>query len=101
VKAVRPGSFTQEIESDIRRYESECAGLGARLWRDLQRTIERISEYPPVGEIVSRTRHRVRRVPFRDFPFFVIYRERDEFIEIIAVAHTGRRPSYWRSRMPA
>jgi hypothetical protein len=40
----------------------------------------------------------VRRVPVRRFPFFVIYRERDEDLQIIAVAHQSRRPGYWRSR---
>lgn len=41
-----------------------------------------------------------RRYLLRRFPFLLIYRERpfDE-IQIIAVAHTSRRPGYWKTRL--
>lgn len=32
------------------------------------------------------------------FPYRIIYRERDADIEILAVAHTSRRPDYWKLR---
>jgi len=32
------------------------------------------------------------------FPFRIIYRECEAHIEIIAVAHTSRRPDYWKQR---
>jgi hypothetical protein len=41
----------------------------------------------------------VRRFPLRHFPFFVIYREREEFLELVALAPTSRKPNYWRSRI--
>lgn len=34
------------------------------------------------------------------FPFAVVYRARENRIEIIAVAHTSRRPEYWVHRTP-
>ncbi len=39
-----------------------------------------------------------RRYLLRKFPFSIVYLERDESIEIIAVAHHRRRPGYWRTR---
>jgi plasmid stabilization system protein ParE len=41
-----------------------------------------------------------RRYLLRRFPFLLIYRERgfDE-IQIIALAHTSRRPGYWKTRL--
>ena len=39
-----------------------------------------------------------RRVVFPRFPFDLIFRLKGEAIEIVAVAHHRRRPSYWRSR---
>ena len=41
-----------------------------------------------------------RRYLLRRFPFLLIFRERpfDE-IQIIAVAHTSRRPDYWKTRL--
>ena len=39
-----------------------------------------------------------RRLLFPHFPFSLVYRERENQIEVIAVAHHRRRPFYWRSR---
>ncbi len=40
-----------------------------------------------------------RRVMFHRFPYFVVFRELPRKIQIIAVAHTKRRPGYWRGRI--
>jgi plasmid stabilization system protein ParE len=41
-----------------------------------------------------------RRFLLRQFPFVVIYRERVRGeIQIVAIAHTSRRPGYWRERL--
>ena len=39
-----------------------------------------------------------RRAVFGKFPFAIIYRDMLDEIQIIAVAHTSRRPGYWRRR---
>jgi toxin ParE1/3/4 len=97
---VRPSSFAQdEIEQYIRRYDAELPGLGDGLWRDIQAVIELISEYPSIGKVIPRMRGKVRRITLSHFPFFVIYRDRDHYLEIVALAHTSRRPNYWRSRL--
>jgi toxin ParE1/3/4 len=99
-KAVRPSSFAQdEIESYIRWYESESVGLGNRLWSEIQAIVTLLSDYPEIGELVRRTRGTVRRVPLRHFPFFLIYRDRGDSLQIVALAHTSRKPGYWRSRL--
>jgi toxin ParE1/3/4 len=41
-----------------------------------------------------------RRFLLRGFPYFLIYRELDgQTIEILAVAHTSRKPGYWTARV--
>lgn len=41
-----------------------------------------------------------RRYLLHKFPFLLIYRERPfNEIQIIAVAHTSRRPGYWKTRL--
>ncbi len=41
-----------------------------------------------------------RRYLLKRFPFLLIYREMSESrIEIVAFAHTSRRPEYWKSRI--
>jgi hypothetical protein len=33
------------------------------------------------------------------FPFIVVYRTVPAGIQVIAIAHTSRRPGYWRKRL--
>ena len=39
-----------------------------------------------------------RRIVFPRFPFDLVFRMKGETIEIVAVAHPRRRPSYWKDR---
>ena len=39
-----------------------------------------------------------RRYLLRRFPFFVVFREVDDLVQIVAVAHARRRPGYWLGR---
>lgn len=44
--------------------------------------------------------HSTRRFLLRQFPFILTYRERsDGSIQIVAVAHTSRKPGYWTGRL--
>jgi toxin ParE1/3/4 len=89
-----------ELRAAIIRYEEERPGLGAQFWDEIQRTLALIQERPGIGERVRRARVKgiARRFPVRRFPYFVIYREHPELIEIIAFAHHRQRPGYWRAR---
>ena len=43
--------------------------------------------------------HQTRKFLLRQFPFVLIYRERASGdIEVVAVAHTSRKPGYWKRR---
>ena len=45
-------------------------------------------------------RFHTRRFLLRRFPFLVIYRERRAGdIQVVAVAHTSRKPGYWKGRV--
>lgn len=39
-----------------------------------------------------------RRLLLPNFPFSIIYREREGAIEVVALAHHRRRPGYWLER---
>jgi toxin ParE1/3/4 len=41
----------------------------------------------------------IQRLHFRRFPFTVYYRNDLHEIYILAVAHTSRRPGYWKKRI--
>jgi toxin ParE1/3/4 len=101
-KPVRPNAEAEdEFRRYIRWYEGESDGLGDRLWSEIQAAVELISSHPAIGEVVRRAHVRgvVRRVPLRHFPFFLVYREYPDHLEVVALAHTSRRPDYWRPRL--
>ena len=100
--AVRPNAAAeQEFREYVEWYERESVGLGHRLWSDIEAAITLIAAYPSIGEIVQRTRVRepVRRLPLRHFPFLLVYREHPDHLEVVALAHTSRKPKYWRRRL--
>ena len=44
--------------------------------------------------------HRTRRFLLSKFPFVLVYREMPSGeIQILAVAHTSRKPGYWKQRI--
>jgi toxin ParE1/3/4 len=43
--------------------------------------------------------HSTRRFLLKQFPFILVYREQRTGIQIVAVAHTSRKPGYWRQRL--
>jgi toxin ParE1/3/4 len=101
-RAVRPNTDAEEeFRHYIRWYENESVGLGDRLWSEIQAAIDLISAHPAVGEVVRRVRVRgtIRRIPLRHFPFLLVYREHSDHLEIVALAHTSRKPNYWRARL--
>jgi len=90
----------EELCAAIAWYEGQRPGLGVAFLAEVQRTIDTIENFPAVGAQVPRirTRYETRRIPLRGFPYVVVYRERTEVSQVIAFAHTSRKPGYWRSR---
>ena len=76
-------------------YESRSGGLGSDFLDDVQRAIDRLSDYPNSGEPID---SRFKRTLLHRFPFSLIYAVERTGIVIVAVAHHGRAPGYWRSR---
>ena len=54
--------------------------------------ISRICESPEIWQKVYKE---VRRYYLDRFPFHLIYRTQENYIEIIAVAHNKKRPRNW------
>jgi toxin ParE1/3/4 len=84
-----------EAEAAERWYRERNQVASARFQQDLDRAVDLISERPNTG---SPYLGNTRRVLLRRFPFFVVYRERGDSVQIVAVAHARRRPGYWRAR---
>ena len=84
-----------EVEAAVQWY-AERSPVAARAFAvEVNACVERVGEAP---ERWPRYVHGTRRYRFPHFPFSLVYRVRDEEIEIVAVAHHRKRPGYWRSR---
>ena len=85
-----------EFISAAQFYESQTAGLGLDFILAVQRTYERLLEFPATGPPFGR---RLRRLLVPKFPYGLLYRVEPNRIYIVAVMHLHRRPGYWRSRL--
>lgn len=76
-------------------YQARNAEVAEAFIVELDSAIENIEEaprqWPPY---LTKT----RRYLLRRFPFFVVFREANNRVDILAVAHARRRPGYWLGR---
>ena len=76
-------------------YEQKDPRTAAAFLGELDQAVARVLESP---HIWPRYDGGTRRCLFDRFPFFLVYRERTDRIEVLAVAHGKRRPGFWRER---
>jgi len=88
---------TAELTDAIHWYEQQRAGLGAELFDATVETIDLIRTHPEFGTLRD-TRRPTRQLRINRFPYNVVYQTRDDDIYVVAVAHTSRRPDYWKHR---
>ncbi len=77
-------------------YDSAASGLGSDFLDDVQQAIDRLREYPQTGQTIAAG---ISRMLLHRFPFSVVYAVEANLILVIAIAHHGRRPGYWQSRV--
>ena len=77
-------------------YDEASLGLGNDFLDDVRQAVDRLCSYPQAGETIAPN---LRRTLLHRFPFSIIYSVEDTGILVIAIAHHGRRPGYWESRV--
>ena len=85
-----------ELEKAVDYYERQRLGLGLDMQTEVEAVVRRIEQNPQSGALYKNTTFRYRVV--RRFPYVVFYRELEDTIWIVAVAHGKRRPDYWSRR---
>ncbi len=85
-----------EFDGSIAYYEKQEKGLGLRFHLEVERGVEIIERHPQIGSLYKSTGF--RRYALGRFPHIIFYLELDEVIWIAAVAHSKRKPDYWKSR---
>ena len=95
MKALQIGhAASAELAEAVRWYEQKRTGLGAEFFEAVADAGKLIRTRPEVGAVAGRTRSwRLTRFPYR-----LVYRVREHAVDIVAIAHTSRRPGYWKNR---
>ena len=76
-------------------YETQNPPAAEAFMAELDRALEQIREFPESGAPYFRN---TRKRLLRRFPFSVVYRKKRGKLEVVAVAHSRRRPGYWQGR---
>jgi len=85
-----------ELDEASEYYELQVPGLGERFRKEVKRAIYRIHEY---YDAWPKETGDVRRYLLHKFPYKILYSLEREYIYIIAIAHSHRRPNYWIERI--
>jgi plasmid stabilization system protein ParE len=89
-----------ELEEAAHRYEAQRSGLGLTFLAAVEGAVERLAAWPESGSAVPGVPASlsVRQLPVSRFPYRIVYMIASEELRVLAVAHSRRRPGYWRSR---
>lgn len=87
--------------ADVDWYAERDADLGERFAIAVQAAINTALDSPSSWAVWPGWDREplVRSKGVDDFPYRVVYLVRDDVLVILAVAHTKRRPGYWRDRL--
>lgn len=87
---------SEEFSAAVVWYEKQRSGLGAEFFDAVGHIVSLIQAQPEMGTL-SKDR-RTRRVLVPRFPYEVVYQVFEDEIVIVAIAHSKRRPDYWKKR---
>ena len=85
-----------EMVESAKYYETEQEGLGKRFLEAVRAATRRVCLFPA---IYQRVQDNIRQCSVDRFPFGIVFRERPDHVQIIAVVHFRRDPNYWKRRI--
>ena len=91
---VHPNALVEAVEA-YQWYRERSVRTAHNFRRELKGALGRLKRNPEASPPYE---DETRRLLMRAFPFAVVYRELETHIEILAIAHTRRRPLYWQGR---
>jgi plasmid stabilization system protein ParE len=89
-----------ELRGAVAFNEAERPGGGVDLEEAVRRVIRRIQLLPQSGPRWPRIdAHEIRRAKVKRHPYLVVYGVLEDHLVVLAIAHTSKRPGYWRERI--
>ena len=84
-----------EFDAALRYYGERREGLAASFLAAVRAATDLAAATPLAGHAFSAG---ARRLLVPGFPYAVLYAVEPDVVFVLAVAHTRRRPGYWRGR---
>lgn len=90
-----------EADAAVAWYERERPGLGRRLQRAFDASLDLLETGTAIGVKMPGALGKagVSRLILRRFPYDIVFFSQDDEITVLAFAHHSRRPAYWRKRL--
>lgn len=90
-----------EINDHVEWYAERDLDVAERLAAQFEEAVIEIARKPLQFSLMEMRRNpgNVRRVLLKGFPIYIPYQIVADDVYVIAVAHTARRPAYWRGRL--
>jgi plasmid stabilization system protein ParE len=85
-----------EIDAAYAWYLEESLQAAKGFSEELYPAVNRVQAMP---QLYPRYLYGTQRLVLHKYPFSVVFRELQDEIQIIAVAHAKRRPGYWQKRL--
>ena len=91
----------EEIDELVAWYAKRDPIPAERLMDLFHDAVKRIASKPTQFSLLEMRRNPgdIRRVRLKGFPAYVGYQILENEIHVFAVAHTARKPGYWKSRL--
>lgn len=86
-----------EAECIAGDYEARSAGLGSRFRAEIESACAAIAQHPLLWRLRPGG---YRRVNLPGFAYYIAFAIDEEHALVVAVAHTSRRPGYFKDRVP-
>lgn len=97
---MKPLRFHSEIKAEGKAafdyYWEDSQSAALNFNRELQEAYRKLRRSP---ELYAGYLHGTRRILLHRYPYFVVFHELAEEIQIIAIVHAKRRPGYWKKRL--
>ena len=86
----------KDLRDAIRWYRSRSPSISAEFRVTVSGAIRHIVKAP---QRWPEYLHGTRRLVMHRFPFSIVYLDDGNEVSIVAVAHSKRKPGYWKSRL--
>jgi plasmid stabilization system protein ParE len=87
---------SDELEEAVNWYAARGLAAAEKFSRIFVATLREAARSPHHWPL---DRYGTRQIHLRPFSYYLVVREFRGVLEVVAVAHTSRRPGYWRDRL--